>query len=239
MSYRVKIIQSILNINELLIFYPKLSSYYKQELKIKNPVIIDVGSNRGQTISFFLRHFPDATIYAFEPNRKLIKVLANVFKLKTNIILLNKAISNIDGKQTFYEIIPDETSTLEQLNFNSGYLRKKAKILGVNPQELITSRYQVEAVRLDTFINNMNLKEIDILKIDTEGHEYKCLQGLFSNNNAKINYIQLEHHFDDMYVGKVGYLEIERILFENGFMLHKKIVHGFGNFAELLFKRII
>jgi FkbM family methyltransferase len=239
MSYRIKIIQSILHINELLIFYPRLSSYYKKEIKTKNPVIIDVGANRGQTISFFLRYFPNAKIYAFEPNRKLINVLANLFKLHNNIVLLNKAVSDIDGKQTFYEMIADETSTLEELNFSSGYLQKKAKILGVTPQELITNKYQVEAVRLDTFINSMNLKEIDILKIDTEGHEYKCLQGLFSNNKAKINYIQLEHHYDDMYVDKPDYKEIETMLLLNGFVLHKKITHGFGNFAELLFKRTV
>lgn len=238
MSYRVKIIRMLLNINEHLMFYPKLAAYYKGQLRTPNPVILDIGANRGQTISFFIRYFPKASVYAFEPNEELINQLAERFTKLPGIVLINKAVSNIDGEQTFYQAVLDETSTLEKLNTESTYLQKKAMILGVNPKEIIKKSYNIETVRLATFIKKMNLEKIDVLKIDVEGHEYKCLKGLSADSFSKINYIQLEYHNDDMYENKVSYTDIEEILLDNGFTLHKRIKHGFGDFYELLFKKL-
>ena len=42
------------------IFYGRLLS--------KNPTIVDVGANKGQTIDIFTKIFPKSKIYAFEPS---------------------------------------------------------------------------------------------------------------------------------------------------------------------------
>ena len=55
MSLRTKLIQSIIHINENIFFYPKLKNFYKSI--INNDVcILDVGSNKGQSIDFFFRY---------------------------------------------------------------------------------------------------------------------------------------------------------------------------------------
>lgn len=238
MTLRIRLIQYLLCLIERLVFYPRLAAYYKREINKADPIVIDVGANRGQTISFFIKHFSKAGIHAFEPNPKLFQKLIMKFNNTSNIVLYRKGLSNINGELVFNETILNETSTLEELNLKSTYLQVKARVLGVKPERLVSARYMVEVVTLSDFLASQNINQIDVLKIDVEGHEYKCLQGLFSRLNCEIGYIQLEYHNDDMYLDKCKFSDIESILQHNGFFLHMKMKHGFGEFDELIFKKV-
>jgi FkbM family methyltransferase len=237
MSLRIKLIQLLLNANERMIFYPRLAKFYKSAISITNPVIIDVGANKGQTIRFFLRLFPQAIIYAFEPNQKLFQKLQSEFGSNANIHLFNKGVSNQTGKLVLKETVTDETSTFEELNYNSSYLKMKAKVLGIQPEEVVAAQYEVAVITLNEFIGQMIPGKIDVLKIDTEGHEMKCLQGLFDGAERAVDFIQLEHHYDDMYQHAVKDGEITGFLEEKNYGLHATVKHGFGDFDELIFKK--
>jgi FkbM family methyltransferase len=238
MSLRIKFIQFLLNINEKIFFYPRLKRYYKKAIDEKDPIILDVGANRGQSIFFFLDLFPNAKIIAFEPNYKLYEKLIQKFRHLPNVQLVNKGISNKKGKLVLKETATDETSTFEELNYESGYLKMKSRVLGVKPENLVVDSYEVDVIRLFDFIEEEQIKKIHVVKIDTEGHELKCLLGLFLGNNSVIDIIQLEHHHDDMYVNSINYNKMITFLKEKGFFIHKKIHHGFGDFDEMLFKRL-
>jgi FkbM family methyltransferase len=232
---RIKIIQKLIHFNEKLLFYPKLRSFYLKNLKIKNPVIFDVGTNRGQSIDFFLEIFKDAKIYGFEPNSKLYEELIVKYKNHSNVKIFNLGVSDFNGQLEFKESIMDETSTFEELNQDSEYLKKKLKILGVNSSELFSNAYMVKVVRLDTLLNDLDIKQIDILKIDTEGHEFKCLLGLNENKSfADIKCIQLESHKDDMYEEN-NTTQIHEFLNQRGYNQLTKINHGFGEIEEHLY----
>ncbi len=240
MFLRTKIIQKIIHINEVIFFYPKLKKFYKTNLSSNKVNIIDVGANKGQSIDFFLKINKNATINSFEPNKKLFNFLKIKYNLNSNIIIHNLGLSNIKGELTFHENIMDETSTFEELNLESKYLEKKAKVLGVNIEKIIVSNYKVEVIRLVDFLKENANKVFDVLKIDVEGHELQCLQGLFNKQNIKIDikYIQLESHNDDMYINNNNHKEIVAILNKNGFIEIEKIKHGFGDFSELIYKNI-
>ncbi|MEJ8816964.1 FkbM family methyltransferase [Lacibacter sp. H407] len=238
MSLRIKLIQFLIDINEKLIFYPRLSNYYRKHVEVKKPVIFDVGANKGQTISFFLNLFPEAKIFAFKPNPRLYQVLKKKFGHLENVKLINKGVSNQSGKLLLKETVTDETSTFEELNYDSDYLKMKAKVLGVKPEEVVAASYEVDVITLNAFIKEESLDFIDVVKIDTEGHELKCLEGLFEGNTATIQFIQLEQHHDDMYLKAVKAEEIDLLLQNSGFVISAKIKHGFGDFEELMFKRI-
>ncbi len=237
-SFRVKSIEFLLLTIDYFTVYPKLRAYYKAMVKKYDPLIIDVGANKGQTINFFLNLFPKATIIAFEPNSKLYNKLTKKFKYLPNIHPINKGVSNQTNKLLFKETITDETSTFEELNYKSDYLKRKSKILGCDPKNIVVDTYKVDTIRLFDFINNENIQHINILKIDTEGHEFKCLEGLFCGYTPTIDIIQLEYHNDDMYLNAVSEESIVMFLQQNRFILHKKIKHSFGDFNELLFKNI-
>jgi FkbM family methyltransferase len=238
MSFRTKIIQQFIHINEAIFFYPKLRKFYKENLKSKEVNILDVGANKGQSIDFFLDLNSNAKINAFEPNKKLFRYLENKYNLKTNITLHNFGVSNIQGELEFYENILDETSTFEKLNLDSKYLEKKAKVLGIPKEKIIVDSYKVNVIRLLDFLNENFNTFFDVLKIDVEGHELQCLEGMFDveNKAVKVKYIQLESHNDDMYVNNNQQEKIEQLLMRNGFERVAEIKHGFGDFAEIIYE---
>ncbi len=145
--------------------------------------------------------------------------------------------SDINGQLELNETVTDETSTFENLNYESNYLKMKADVLGVKKEDIINDKYLVDVVRLSDFIKNKNINKIDILKIDTEGHEFKCLRGLFTNEAFDIKYIQLESHNDDMYLFNATKNEIPDLLNTNGFYKCTKIKHGFGDFNECIYEK--
>lgn len=221
---------------ESMFFYPKLSKFYKQFRNSRESTfIIDVGSNRGQSIDFFLTVFPEATIIGMEPNNELFIFLKKKYLKFTNVQLLNKGASDKNGSRNFYINQLDETSSFEKLNYNSDFLKKKANILGVSAEGIIKEEIYVDVIRLSDYIHSKGLTNIFLLKIDVEGHEYSVLKGLFDeNNNFKVQHIQLENHEDDMYMNS-SFLKIEALLLEKSYCLNKSIKHVFGDFTENIY----
>jgi len=145
--------------------------------QISPKVIVDAGANIGLTAIFFTNKFPDAIIYALEPEVSNYKILeANVSSypqirpFKTALWNQNKPINLINpdcGHWGFITLDSDPT---------------QHKQLG-----------QVDAITLDAFMGKMNLEHIDILKIDIEGAEKEVFESS-SIWIGKIGIIMTELH---------------------------------------------
>lgn len=237
MGIRIKLIGYLIELNEAVFFYPKLKHFFKKVLP-HQPIIFDVGANKGQSADFFLSIRPNATITSFEPNPTLFAFLTNKYKKRGNIQVINKGVSSSKQVLTFYINKLDLTSSFEKLNVTSKYLAKKAQVLGVKPSEIISESLDIETICLSDYIEEQNIQHIDLLKIDTEGHELKCLNGLFPLNSCQIDRIQIEHHQDDMYQSLDSFADIQALLQKNGYEVEVSIKHGFGDFYELIFRKI-
>lgn len=235
---RIWLLRELIELNERLIFNKRLLKFYKSKIDKKINLVIDVGANTGQSIDLFLKLNSNCKIIAFEPNPRLYQKLKNKYSDNSNIQLFQLGISDEVGQKTFHENIFHSTSTFEELDLTSKYLKRKSVILGVKPDEIVKESYTVEVTTLTDFINNQCSEPIDILKIDTEGHEYSCLIGLFKNQqHYDIKYIQLEKHNDDMYLNGRSFKEISELLNENGFEIEAKIKHGYGDFEEIISRK--
>jgi FkbM family methyltransferase len=234
----IKLVANLLHWNERIFFYPKIKKFYSAHIKNIDINIIDVGANKGQSIDFFKSTFPDATIYSFEPNKKLFTRLEVKYQSNLKIKLYPLGISSKKGELLFNENILDETSTLEEINFDSKLLSKKAQILRVSKNEMIVDRYMIHTITLGEFLKEYSEVAFEILKIDVEGHELACLKGLFNIPFLKIpiRFIQLEYHHDDMYRTNSNLQEIEILLNQNGFNKVKEIKHGFGDFYDVIYE---
>ncbi|MEO6357323.1 MAG: FkbM family methyltransferase [Ferruginibacter sp.] len=128
-----------------------IEEMYRQELKA-NPYIIDCGANIGLSIIYMKQQYPYAEIVAFEPD-------------ETNFQLLSKNVNSFGygNVNLCKEAIWIDNTTLR---FSSqGTMTSKIE-MGAGAGTI-----EVKAIRLRDLLN----REVDFLKIDIEGAEYKVL----------------------------------------------------------------
>jgi FkbM family methyltransferase len=131
----------------------------------KKRVFLDIGANIGNHSIFFSNFFEK--VISFEPHPKTFQLLKiNAGNIK-NIQIFNIALT--EKKKIVY--LRDFPST----NMGGHSLHKNGE-------------FKSQGNRLDNIIDS---KKIDLIKIDTEGHEYRVLKGmkkLLTNNNPILMY---------------------------------------------------
>jgi FkbM family methyltransferase len=230
----IRSIASVIWLNEKIFFYPALKGFYQAAFRGKKAVtVLDIGANRWQSILFFQHMFPDAVIHSFEPNPTLYKTLVKKFN-HPRIHLHETGVSSTTGTKVFYEHVLDETSGFELAATDSHYNQIKNRILLTPSNQSIQASYEVKVIALDDFIESNQLENIDIVKIDVEGHEADVLQGAkHLLDSRKVRFIQMERHYDDQYA--LSHKTIDDLLTQAGYAEFFRQKHGFGNFFEVIY----
>lgn len=211
-------------------FYPKLKSFYQAKV-MGAPIIFDVGANRGQSIQFFQSVFSNPTIHAFEPSPRLLNQLNR--HVNQHVTIHNVGLSSEVGILTFYDSILDEVSTFERPDTTSKYLKFKSRVLLTSAENLYT-QIPVTVTKLDLIASELGIDNIDICKIDVEGHELEVLRGATNTlKNHVIRYLQIEIHFDDQYSASSE--SVEDFLAHYGYKKVTAFKHSFGNFQDVIF----
>ena len=138
--------------------------------------VFDVGANRGLTTAAYLSAFPAAKVYAFEPAPSTFQALQSALGQNGRAVLHQLALNNADGEVKFMNV--------------TGSTGNRIVRRGVDSDD------QTETVRAmtgDDFCAGNGIGSIDLLKIDTEGHDLRVLVGFSQMLRArKITYIQVE-----------------------------------------------
>lgn len=164
-------------------------------------VIFDVGANEGEYTQYLLDFFPKAAIYSFEPNPNTFNKLSK-FKNESRVKLFNIGFNDKKCKAEIFTYDSDHSSCHASVY--------QDVLSTIHKSENIT-HIPIRLEDLDSFCKENNVKKIDFLKIDTEGNEYRVLEGakkLIKNDNIKA--IQFE--FNEMNV-------ISRVFFKDFFDL--------------------
>jgi len=172
----------------------------------KNKTIIQIGSHIGNTINDPIYKDIDqtTTLILVEPVPYIFKQLKENYKKKNikNIYFINKAVSNFIGHIEL--TTPSEKNDFTKLPFWASQLSstRNDHISSINPNvKIITEKIIVETTTLDQIIKDYNLKEIELLHTDTEGHDYEILMNY--SFIVKPKKILFEHcHMDGFY--KIG-----------------------------------
>ena len=201
----------------------------KENIKKKEIVFVDIGTNTGNYVEFVKKIFKIKILYCFEPQIELIKNLDKITFAKKKFIY-PFALSNIEKVKNFYQYdIASQSSFHKQVN-NYNSLQKVRKI---------------HRIKTSTFdkVFNKNLK-IDFCKIDAQGEDYNILKGMKKNlKKGNIKLLKVEVCFPRMYK-KTGssYLDILNLLSKLNYNLISiskiKYVKNELLFMDAFFKKI-
>jgi len=136
---------------------------FDELLKILRPgsLFIDVGAHIGR-YSFPVARFigEDGIVVAIEPNPVSFRALLMGVKLNglRNVLTLNVALGDREGKATLCQKFVTATSSIIEFNGCRRFV-------------------EVPLRRLDSIVEDLGLKRVDVIKIDAEGAEVQVLKG--------------------------------------------------------------
>ena len=234
-----KIILKILGLFDFF-HQKKINNFLKQKGYKKFQIFFDVGAHKGETISKFLSIFDIESIYSFEASPvnflELEKKLGDFKKKfsKTNIVIENIALGDKENIVKLKQLSESSSSTISEINTNSAYFKRKRKYLSFSKGIFFFREFEIKQVKLENYLIKNNLKNIDFLKIDTEGYEFQVILGLekFLNN---VSLILFEHHYDSMLIKKYKFSDINNYLVNNNFKQIYKIKMPFRKTFEYIY----
>ena len=208
-------------IQKILIFFDffqqkKIFNFLRTKI-IEDSIFFDVGAHYGETIKNIYKNFKVDQIHSFEASMENYKILKkNIsnqnFKVSLNCFGLS------DQKKTAFinQSIESSSTTLSSINENSKYYNMKLSTLGIKKGTNFIKNEKVDLDTLDNYVEKNNVKKIDLLKIDTEGHELYVLYGA-KKILSKTRFIYFEHHYDDMLLKGYKFSDINNYLIKNNF----------------------
>lgn len=147
---------------------------YDFPVEVKPKLIIDGGANVGYASIFFADKFPDAEIFAVEPEADNFDVLKRNTARFKNIKPIQAGLWH---KNTYLKVV----------STNQGEW-------GFITQETSPDDYDVRTITIDDILRQAGSHEIDILKLDIEGAEKELFSENFESWLGKVNVLIIELH---------------------------------------------
>lgn len=189
--------------------------HIKNKLQKKKQVIIfDVGANRGDYTQLIIDTFEGSRIpilvYSFEPVRSTFRGLSKRFECRDEVKVFNIGFSDKKGSRPIY--YSTRNSAL------SSIYKRDLKHINIT----LSGVENIALTTIDTFCAQNRIPNIDLLKVDAEGHEFNIFQGAQEQiKRNRIDNIQFEFggcnidsrtFFKDFYYLLSDKYEIYRIL---------------------------
>lgn len=134
-------------------------------------VVVDLGANVGTATAFFRAHSSRARIIAVEPDPETCSRLrANVGSLP-DVEVIEAAVTDQDGTVALRRT---DSSWSASLNWGDH------------------GEVEVRAVRLQTLLSELDIGEVDLLKVDVEGSEYRIVESF--HDWSRMRCIVIEVH---------------------------------------------
>ena len=133
-----------------------------------------------------------------EPQKKYYNFLKNKYIDNHKVKIFRAGLSDQKNIQILKINKHEITSTFSEFKKTSKYLNLKAILFESNLKNMTQSEENVKVFQLDEILKDKNFQHLDLLKIDTEGHEYEVLYGTM-NYLKKIKYILIEIHINKIY----------------------------------------
>jgi FkbM family methyltransferase len=190
--------------------------------------VFDVGANEGQSAREFLRHFPQARIFSFEPTPATFEKLKALAATEPRVTPVNLALGESPGRVAFNENAFHQTNSILPSNAAA------EEYLGPAVTDF-QRKIEIELTTLDAYCRQEAVAEIDLLKMDVQGFELMVLKGAQEILSArKIGCIVLEVSFISLYENQATPQDLISLLAK-----HHYDLMGFYDFAHSAQKRLM
>ena len=219
---------------DILDFYhqKKILNFFRKK-KINIYTFVDVGSHKGKYFDLFAKNYQIKKSLLIEPQRQYFHYLKNKYKVFKNIKIFDYAVSNKNGTSLFYINHHDLTSSLNTLNHKNTFLKFKSRLFGVESKNMIKEKVKVKITTLNNILKKIKIKQLDLVKIDTEGHELQVLQGI-GKTVQKIKIVLIEFRNDNVYKN-YNSIKIHNNLIKNNFYLSKIFKFPFSTWEDRIY----
>jgi len=177
------------------------------------PIIFDIGANRGDITHLYLQLFPQATIHAFEPTPVLFNLLYNRNQTDYRVVCNQLAIANFERLSNFNINSSLDTNSLKKVD------PVAEEIWGKNLLDL-QDTIEVNVTTIDNYCKMNSINHIDIVKLDIQGSDFDALDGasnLLKDQNISLVYVEII--ITDTYVGQRKLHEYLELMDGFGYLL--------------------
>jgi len=196
--------------------------FLSDQKKVKT--VFDIGACEAEDSIRYAKLFPNAGVYAFEPRPDNILKAQELLKHYhcTQVVLENMALSDTNGKAEFYlsEGRPEGAKGSEDWDFGnkSSSLLPPSEEMKKHTEWLrFKNRIEVNTLRLEDYVSEKGISEIDFAHIDVQGAELMVLRGA-GDFIKKIKLIWMEVEAVELYKGQPLKSEVENFMQTNGFV---------------------
>jgi len=204
----------IYTVEDLKVFNTFVSQKFKNKDDVK--VIFDVGACHALESVEFAKKYKNARIFTFEANPVSYNVCLENTKGYDSISVINEAVNDYDGTCKFYPMDKDKTiTTWEDGNQGASSLYRANGAYDFI-EKYVQYEIEVPCTRLDTFCQQNNIEQVDVIWMDLQGAELKALQSL-GDLLETVQIIHTELEVNPMYDGQCLFQDVHDFLVENEF----------------------
>jgi FkbM family methyltransferase len=192
-----------------------------KQITLVTPVnLVEVGANLGQDSAFlgYIWGIDDKNVVAIEP----IPQYAEKIKEKYGIKVLELAISDEEGR-AWLNLEENPDLNLGNASLHQHPTNHKLKI-------------EVQTQRLDAVLDQLHFRNVDFLKIDTEGHTWQVLRSL-GERIKDVGIIQIETEYVPVWNSSINQEKIFEFLEKSQFVLVDYVIGEDGIQADSLWIR--
>ena len=174
-----------------------MNTYLKGRMR---PIVFDIGANRGKYAAAVRKIVHDSIVYAFEPNKTAYLTLKE--KARTcRFFSFPIGMSNVENETILYDR-RDSIGSVHASIYES-------VIKDIHHTDSIQQK--IMCTTIDDFVERIEISYIDLIKIDTEGHELAIIKGAANSlNKGMIGAFQIE--FNEMNVHSHTFLRDFQII---------------------------
>jgi len=174
--------------------------------------ILDAGASDGHISERLLGWFPQATVYAFEPNPLYAQTLQDYARREARFRPQFMALSDRTGRLPLHIMDSPGTTSL---------LKPVDRLKEVAPAgAAVESVREVDVVTLDEWTQRQGNPSIELMKFDIQGAELQALRGATGMLRSSVLLVYTEIWFNPVYDGSALYTEIDTLLRSHGFVLY-------------------